>query len=96
MSRGPGVIMAGVSVAVTDDWQTMPAIATAIGRQTNRATIESVRRACKRLAEQGVIEIGYVDDDRRWADIIAERGYPDDARPAHPRWKLAVRRAGVP
>jgi hypothetical protein len=51
---------------VTNEWQ--PVIHVAAdheedprypGRRTRRSREESVRRACKRLAEQGIVELGY-------------------------------------
>ena len=107
MSRGPGIIMVRVTEEVTSEWQSIADLAAAINGVTNptRADIESVRRACKRLAEQGEIELDYIYIDRtkwrgpvyvdrsggRWADVITREGYEADDRPLHPFWKLSAR-----
>ena len=71
-----------------------------------RAEVESVRRASKRLAEQGRLELDYVwaphlhpswsseydRDHGLWSSVCAKHGYEDDARPNSPGWALAVRR----
>lgn len=87
--------MQQVLQAVTDEWQPVVRLAAAIGGAADRSAVESTRRACKRLAGQGRVQMDYVRDDdpgERWSAIVRENGYEADARPAHPGWMLAVRR----
>lgn len=69
-----------------------------------RAQVESVRRASKRLAEQGRLELDYVwaphlhpswisppEADGPWSEVCARHGYDDDTLPLSPGWALAVR-----
>lgn len=69
-----------------------------LGRGCSLA-IEPTRRACKRLAAVGLMQVDYQDHpgylrprDRLWLDVIAERGYEPDVRPAASCWALVVRR----
>ncbi|OAP43653.1 hypothetical protein [Sinorhizobium americanum] len=63
MSKGHGNVMRLVLAAITDEWQPVVYIAAAIHGEpdvrVNRSAEESTRRACKRLAVQGVVELGY-------------------------------------
>ena len=73
MSKGPGQMMRGVIAEVTDDWLTLDELATRIEtdpRRYEQITIsrsmrQSMRRACKRLAELGKVERAY----RSWRDL---------------------------
>lgn len=108
MSRGYGITMSSVLDRITGEWtpiEDLAAVAMCTKTPT-RADVESVRRACKRLAEHGEVELDYVFVDRykygegirdgeMWSDIIRENGYEPDARPSHPFWKLAARRGGA-
>lgn len=79
---------------LTDEWQTLLGIAGRLHRDAEppRAMLESARRACKRLAEQGRAELDYIDDQGGlWSNICEKKGYEPDARPAHPGWRLAIR-----
>ena len=65
--------MRGVIAEVTDDWLTLDELATRIKTDPrryeqitiSRSTRQSMRRACKRLAEQGQVECAY----RSWRDL---------------------------
>jgi hypothetical protein len=83
---------------VTDEWQPIVLLAGAIeGTDVpTRSKVEATRRACKRLVEQERLQDDYVRRDGSpglWSEVCAERGYTPDARPAHPVWQFAVRRA---
>ena len=90
--------MRRVEAELTDDPLPMAELAQRVymHEDPSRAEVESVRRAAKRLAEQGRLEVDYIDPDESglglWSQVCAERGYEPDARPAHPVWQLAVRR----
>lgn len=63
MSRGHGIIMQRVLEEVTDEWQPVVYIAADVegvfdGR-VDRSAEESTRRACKRLAALGLVELAY-------------------------------------
>jgi hypothetical protein len=62
-------------------------------KRPHRAAIESTRRACKRLAAHGHVQVDYVfpGTGELWSEG-SEKGYDVDARPAHPSWRLVVRR----
>jgi hypothetical protein len=64
MSRGHGFLMRRVLDELTDEWQPVVYLAADIegdrdGR-VDRSVEESTRRACKRLADQGLAELAYM------------------------------------
>lgn len=106
-------MMRRVLEASSDEWQPVVRLAEIIaGDGPSRAALESTRRACRRLADEGRLELDYLfhgrvkeswcpsaiaeataDDGRLFSAVIAEKGYMPGARPNHPYWMLAVRRA---
>jgi hypothetical protein len=98
MSKGPGRVERGVSehlIGGTCGWLTMSDLAGAIDvtDSPSRSQIESVRRACRRLAAAGRAELDYYHDGRLWSALGDGRNACDpDHRPAHPCWQLVVRK----
>jgi hypothetical protein len=85
------------------EWSTM----TELAGSDARSAVEATRRACKRLAADGLVELDYrqlkgelgldhYEGRQFWSEIIAKRGYEPDAQPAHPYWALVARRAPQP
>ena len=88
--------MRKLQAALTDEPRTIHRLAEDVFGADGRAQVESTRRAAKRLAGQGRARLDYIKRDGEaglWSDVIAERGYEQDARPAHPVWQLAARSA---
>jgi hypothetical protein len=92
MSRGLGRTQRDVLDRLTGgQWQTVLALAG--GTDAPRSAVESVRRAVRRLSDQGLVQLEYLDDERTWSSLGGGRNYyADGGRPAHPRWKLAARK----
>jgi hypothetical protein len=92
MSRGLGRTQRELLAQLADgQWQTVLALAG--GAAAPRAVVESVRRAARRLSDQQLIELEYIDDDgRSWSSLGGGRSYYGGGRPVHPGWKLAARK----
>ena len=65
MSKGHGRVMRQVLDAVRDEWTLVIHLAADLDRRTlGKRTIgraeEAVRRACKRLADEDLVELGYL------------------------------------
>jgi hypothetical protein len=96
MSKGLGKTQRAVLATITNEWRTVADVAAGVsGRPPSRATVESVRRACRRLADGDHVDLDYVSDGRVWSDLGDGRNaYEPGHRPAHPGWQLAVKRKG--
>ena len=64
MSRGHGAIQRQILEHVTDEWIDVGVLAMRLrghGDWLERSELESCRRACKRLAAEGLLELGYLN-----------------------------------
>jgi hypothetical protein len=71
MSRGDGNVMRLLLEKVTDEWQPVVRLA---GPGATRSELESTRRACKRLVEQGRLQADYIQrnwEPGLWSEICA-------------------------
>ena len=104
MSRGPGRVQRAVLDVLaeecnSDGWLTVPELAgRVVGPDSTRAEHESVRRAAKRLARAGRVELEYFDapvDVRSarvsWGDwIVYRRRHDGYRRVLAVHWPLSV------
>jgi hypothetical protein len=97
MSRGHGSTQRKVLDAACDQWVAVVILAERIsgGAPAPRATVESVRRACRRLADEGLLELDYVSG-RRWDDLYVFRRSVNSDRPDRPqrRWSDVIAEEG--
>lgn len=106
MSRGPGKVERALVGVLSDEWRTMRDLAARVtgAEPPSRAAVESVRRASRRLADRGQVELDYLDTgypteypgrEHRpgvWSDLGDGRNaYAPGHRPAAPCWELVAR-----
>lgn len=103
MSKGPGRTQQAVISLLADDWQQVTDLAARItaADRPDRAAVESVRRACKRLAALGRAELDYVWNPPArmrinrthdvWSELGEGRSAEPGCQPLHSGWHLAVR-----
>lgn len=103
MSRGPGKIERALVGELSGEWSTMRELAKRLTDDDppSRAAVESVRRACRRLAERGRADLDYLytgypshprpADGRLWSSLGDGRDAYTGGRPAAPCWELVAR-----